>query len=563
MKSAVFGALVLVAFVVGCKSDNATISTVAPPTTASGTISHLDQQGGSPFIHTQNLTGTADLFFVFTNPGTSTASGTFSAQSANQVTTESPQPQRSLSGLLSGDLRQFAREQGLGLRGLPEITEFNSKPQVSGQTGPRRQITPPRLAVVGDSQTFYGMSSTDTISATLKSQTTDGSLTLNVWVANDAWSGCSKAHCMTQTMVDQFAAKFVQSGDSNDIYDWVTNLYGVPWGSHSYSNLIGSTSANTIDILFYDIDADNSDTGGILGFFYSKDNYLSSSVSFSNERLMFYADSVLTAKADGTTWEVTDAWPAEMISTLAHEFQHMIHFYQKNTLKSVVSSNTDAWIEELMSMMTEDLVAEKIGVNGPRGVSGSDGTAGSYAANDQSSRPAWFNHYPYLSQAYWANDSAVYYRYAINYAFGAYLSRNYGGAVLAAALMDAEGDDRDTVVEAVNAQGYDLTYADLLERFHTAVLLSSTTGVEAGYKFNEGAFFTSTLNGIDYNLGSVNFYLYGSGPATFTSSNLSSSVHSLSASAGVLVQVGSDVSGTQNYDVEMPVGAQLTVVERP
>lgn len=549
----------------GCKeivkSNKDTISTIAPPTSGTGTVTHVDIAGGAPFKHTQAVgDASADLYFIFTNPNSSAVSGT---PSYNQ-TGGSPDPlsQEMVQPELGADLQAYARAHKVGLRGSSEITAYNANPpQMTLATGEPRKATAPLRSAVGDTFTFYTESSTETVAATLRGIKTDGTVTVNLWVANDSWSSCLKANCMTQTMVDALGDKFLTTGAANDIYDWVTNLYGEPWGTHAYSNLIPVTAKTSIDILFYDISNDNSTTGGILGFFYSKDNYLSTSVSFSNQRLLFYMDSVLTATQEGTTWGVLDYWPAEMVATLAHEFQHMIHFYQKSVLLGTNSQSSDSWIHEMMSMMTEDLVADKILVNGPRGVSYSDYTAGS--SSNQDGRPILFNTYPYISQAYWANDSYVLARYSINYAFGAWLARNYGGAKLAHQLMATDGDNTTTVVNALASLGYTETYPSLLKKFWAAVMLSSRTDNQAPYIFNTGAAFTSTQGSLTYNLGSINFFNYGTGPRTFTSSNIGSVMSSLPAYSGVMMLAASGVKGNQTKTIDMPKGLELTVVVKP
>ncbi len=76
-------------------------------------------------------------------------------------------------------------------------------------------------------------------------------------------------------MVDAIADTFLLGdGSDNDIYDWVTNIYGEEWDSdaqNKYPNLIGAD--NEITILLTDIDGDNSPKGGVIGFFWSKDNF--------------------------------------------------------------------------------------------------------------------------------------------------------------------------------------------------------------------------------------------------------------------------------------------------
>ena len=251
------------------------------------------------------------------------------------------------------DPEDWAKTHGILQRGTPEITEFNNTMPVFQEEQPdslyqQSMTSEPLFASVGDTHIFmYDSATSGTIAATLKSVTTDGTITLNIWVADNAWTGssCTRSYCMTQTMVDAFANKFLQAGTENDIYDWVTGVYGVPWGTHSSLYLISSSAASSIDILFYDIDNDD-ENGSIAGFFWSKDNFLSPYYNYSNQRLMFYMDSVMSACPEGSSWEITDRNPADMVSTLAHEFQHMIHYYQKGIVNR---SSSDTWINEMAS----------------------------------------------------------------------------------------------------------------------------------------------------------------------------------------------------------------------
>ena len=556
--------LMALGWLAGCGNDGTTISSVVPPTTSSATVEHLTRDGGGgDWVHTQNMGDTAaDLFFIFTNTTETTVGGVPSvanmAGEADNPEGTTPVNQVVLS---TSSMLQQAYTAGLGLRGTPEISEFNSHPPKSsaaplGQT--LGEPAPPQMAAVGDTQNFYEDSIANPIASTLRLQLNDGTITVNMWVANDSWSGCSKTYCMTDAMLAAIGPKFLLTGDSNDIYDWVTNLYGYPWGSHNYSNLIPESAKSTIDILFYDINADNSTTGGVLGFFYSKDNYSTNAVAYSNARLMFYMDSVLTATKEGDNWDATDYWPAEMVATLAHEFQHMIHYYKKQVGLGI---STQTWLNELMSMTTEDLVADKILVNGPRGVTYSDYTAGSAGITD--GRIPYFNDYPSISVTYWANDSSVLYRYAINYAFGAYLARNYGGAVLFKQIMAASSGDETAVITGLSALGYTETFPELLQRFQTAVVLSSKTTAPLYYQFNTGAAVSSTINTVTYNLGSINFYNFSTGPKTYTSATLAANKSNLNPTSSVIILAETSKTGTVKKTLNMAQGVKATVVVKP
>ncbi len=416
-------------------------------------------------------------------------------------------------------------------RGKPEVTEYNSNPwkyadsDKSAESRSYSYINNPvdePLRSSFDEAFSFKNTASETIPARCKSVTTNGAgKTLNIWVANNCWSatGSGKAYYVTQAMVDAMAVKFLTAGAPNDVYDWVTNIYGAEWGPTSYGNLIAAD--NNIHILLYDIDADNSTSTGTLGFFWSKDNFTTASVSYSNEKIMFYMDAVMYATPEiiPASWSITDPMPAEIISTLAHEFQHMINFYQKNVLDGV--NSTDTWINEMCSMVTEDLLADKLLVNGPRGVD--YGTSGPGVSGNTLGRLPLFNYWNDAPLTTWLASPKTGRSYSMSYAFGAYLARNYGGAELFKDIVrgvptkSVYGDYRD-IVEAVKAHGgaADITMGDLLRDWGVAVVLSDKTTIlsPGKYEYNHTpGYMTSTVN-FTYNLGSINLFYYKYGSRT-------------------------------------------------
>lgn len=510
---------------------------------------------------------TKDIYFVMTNDTSSDiASPTRIISSVNTMLTNnySFNKKTLYSDKESIDLIEYARDNGIGLRGIPAATNFKPNLIQDQQTsflGNLLFLTPsePVYSSLEDTHTFKNSSTTDTISATLKKIITDGTITLNLWVSNDSWdTGCGKAYCLTQTMIDSYGNQFLQSGSNNDIYDWISNVYGVPWGNHNYpTQLIDSSAALQIDILFFDISNDNSTTGGYLGFSWSKDNYLSSSINYSNERLIFYMDSVLSATPEGGTWEISDEWPAEMVSTLAHEFQHMIHFYQK-TIAQADGKNTDTYLNEMMSMVAEDLIATKLQVNGPRGVSYADGTAGS-ADNDNGRLPR-YNYHNYIGISDWSNSLS---NYAINYAFGAYLVRNFGGATLLQKIMQNDKTDFQMVTTALSELGYNESTGSILQKWGIAVVQSDETSDTAGYQYNIKNYYTSTLNSIDYKMGSINMHNYKfrtlTGPQFFTPSDISSQGGHFKMS-NTFILAGDDRTGAFTQTVSKSDKVTLSIV---
>lgn len=346
------------------------------------------------------------------------------------------------------------------------------------------------------------------------------SRTFSVWVQDGQWSTDEAAPGkVTPARLNALLAAFIGStAERNEsIYGWVTNMLGDEWGPEGSILYDGSpyptiAVSENITIFLADINADGDNfitNGGVVGYFYPGD--LIPAFRYSNERVMFTIDSVMFGTMDdGIPWELDDYWPREVISTLAHEFQHMIHFYQKGVLRGGDYFNEPTWIDELCSMQVEDLIADKMGVPGPRGVDSSDGTAG--PPGNTSGRLREFILWPDLSPIEWntAGDDMILSYYSWAYSFGAYLTRNYGGAEFIRNLVQSSyADERSVVAAAAMAgSGREESMTSLLRRWGVAVLLSSRMDAPEFYRYNTGQFFTSEIGGIPYNLGSINMYNY-------------------------------------------------------
>jgi len=140
--------------------------------------------------------------------------------------------------------------------------------------------------------------------------TAQGNRTLNIYLADDCGDntdtslnnatgfGTSKKHLVRYAMLTALADAFLKDG-VQDIYAYDTNLLGPEWGDPNLTssplkgNLIPFTG--DITILVSDIMADNSDTGGVVGYFWDLNNYKQSYYSNSNHRIMFVIDSVMFA----------------------------------------------------------------------------------------------------------------------------------------------------------------------------------------------------------------------------------------------------------------------------
>jgi len=380
-------------------------------------------------------------------------------------------------------------------------------------------------------------------------QTFFGKKSLTIWVENDAYGkNCSKAKCVNDKMINSLANKFLKSGSDNDIYDWVTNVFGEEWGSSNSSELIANP--NHIDILLTDISNDNETNGGVIGYFYSKDNFTVSRYKGSNERIMFYVDSVMFANGSDN-WNENDFWPQQVFSTLAHEFQHMIYFYQKNVKRNV--ERTEPWINEMLSESTEDLVAVKMSIDGPRNVIASRGDAG--ANNNYNGRYPIFNKNNKLSPISWDNTLA---NYSTVSSFGTYLMRNYGGAKLLHNIVDNNLKDKEALMYAVHkhVNGKSKTFDDLIHEWGIAVLLSKRDDIssDSGELYNTGDFISSDLNGIHYDLGSINFFNYSPAPT------LSTKMGQIAPHSNYYYKVGENLRGDVDVEILNTAGLNVSVV---
>jgi hypothetical protein len=399
---------------------------------------------------------------------------------------------------------------------------------------PRRQtVSPAGADIAGRTAVFYvNKSYTSTacspVPSTCRTVNTvnfaDGrKRTVSVWVADDNWATSTGFGKVTQAMADAIAARFLASAENlSDIYHLETAILGEPWGTVSEPQLIAWDANNTVTILLANLNPsyDQSRLGGVVGYFWSKDNQADTgdpSVP-SNQRIMFNVDASLYSAvlAGEGGWAVTNYWPEEVLSTLAHEFEHMIHFYQKGVSLRGDGQTADTWIDEMCAMLVEDLLSDKLGLAGPRGVSPADGTAG--AAHNPNGRPPLFNYlpeYPWYPNNAWQGPNAVV-AYSGAYMLGAWLARNFGGAEFVRKLVQCTDTGESAVLKAVAGQdGAPASFQDMLSKWSVALLLSDRTDAPSGLRYNVGDWFPATASTVKpdqtFRLGSLNTFNYDYG----------------------------------------------------
>ena len=363
----------------------------------------------------------------------------------------------------------------------PENTEktifASKKSNISGRSASSSSSvsTVEQISAEVDSTTksIYVDNNTDITSFILKSATlrAKGDYCY-VWVVDDYYTSESASSSKVDSSTAQtIASKF------DKIYPAIRNVFGeesdylINYETSTQSKLDASLSMENysatgtmVNIVIYDIGADSelssSSQCGIVGYFYSKDYvYPTSSVSessvinYSNAGKYFYVDSSYAVSYFDT-----------VISTLAHEFQHMIN-YNVKTIEQSLSPSTA--YNEMLSMLCEDMMQDLLEIDDD---------------DSPKSRLQGFNAYYFLSGLSEYNSSYAVVSYANSFALGAWISRQYGGAALVQEIMKNDSVDNDSITAAVNSlNGTSYDFDDLFKQF-----LLAATGNET-YTMNQDA----------------------------------------------------------------------------
>jgi len=160
--------------------------------------------------------------------------------------------------------------------------------------------------------------------------------------------------------------------------------------------------------------------------------------------------------------------------------------------------------------------------------------------------------------------------YSINYALGAYLARNFGGAELFQNIVQNSESGIEAINTALANNGYgDEDFGSILRKWGVAVLLSdddpaADPEVPETYRYNTGDFVDTTIGGYTYGLGSINAYNYRfrlrSGPRVYNRLP----PHDLRAgtykTSNMFYKLGSRLTGTVTKRITLRSGDKLTVL---
>jgi hypothetical protein len=344
--------------------------------------------------------------------------------------------------------------------GHPAADAFSANPPPIDKRNNKTQDAPLASSVsfnVGDTKQFWVESSYNNDNwvqrmATLAVQGKYG----NIWVINN-----SVTNAQAKAMSDKFDV----------IYPAETNILGYEHGGGPGGNG-GKDGDPRIQILVYDIG------GNTLGYFWSKDYYDQSSLVAAGVKYktniaeIFYINSsYVSSNLD------------LICSTLAHEFQHMINFNEKNVKRRL---NPNTWYNEMLSMMTQDVIEGLIGI-----------TPAHQDHVIKSRIPLFLRYYTGSSFTNWYSNDSTGINYGKGYAFGAYLLRNYEGAALLKEILANNAVDAASITAAVKTvTGKEISFEESLRRFGEAMIFSGAQMPSGLMTFDKTV--TSTINGYTY-----------------------------------------------------------------
>lgn len=331
-----------------------------------------------------------------------------------------------------------------------------------------------------------------------------------VWVVDDNYSTTTSAgNKVTGTIAQQVADKFIDHYASERQVLGVESdrLIGTDSRLESTTMEYTSDTGKLVNIVIYDIGGDyNSGSRlGIVGYFHSKDYYQKSSLhssvaKYSNAGKYFYLDAAfcnfdlqigMTNTDDTKTFRGTGSVSETAISTLFHEFQHMINFNQKNIR---AGKNSATWYNEMLSMLTEDMMGNSLGFT--------SGTA-------YKDRLPVFNNYYYMSgiDEYLTTNSII--SYSTAYAFGSWCARNFGGLDFINQVSTNSSVNMESIIQAIKTcTGKTYTDRQLFKMFIQACVFRDSFARSNGFQtFNASQTYSMTTDeGKVYALNKISLY---------------------------------------------------------
>ncbi|PKL42593.1 MAG: hypothetical protein CVV41_13675 [Candidatus Riflebacteria bacterium HGW-Riflebacteria-1] len=262
------------------------------------------------------------------------------------------------------------------------------------------------------------------------------------------------------------------------------------------------------------------------GYFYTGDLNLTSATSDSNQKKIFFLKLESIASVDDKARAVN-----VLSATMAHEFQHMIHFWQRG-------SNSDIWLEEAMSGYAEYINDYKIenGINQSKALQAK----------------LYFDQVSDVQLDAWhlSNDhpDTVNAHYGKVFLFGIWLAQNYGSSGSVVSLLKNKTSDI-AAIEAFTGKNFGELYA----KFMLALIVNNPAADNGGYGIN-GLDLAGTypfINGLE------SVKLTGPAVANVAATTDSSSSPTIAPRAAVYVRVTGGKGNGLWLTATLPAGTAL------
>ncbi|MBB5224986.1 hypothetical protein [Treponema ruminis] len=231
-----------------------------------------------------------------------------------------------------------------------------------------------------------------------------------------------------------------------------------------------SDTGTKVNIVIHDIGNDfgNNSSSGMVGYFHGKDfhhNFTAGNLQYSNSGKYIYIDAYYAANNTNT-----------VLSTLAHEFQHMIHFGIKTINKRLPQSTSETytWYNEMKSMLCEDIMMNYFKKLFPKDFTEED--------SPFQRLPLFCRYYHEIGLEYQSSGNKLLYSYANNYAFGAWAMRNYGGLYFVKQMATNDSLGVESIQDAAG-----VSIEEMLKEYTAALLIK-----KEGYGFNKKIILSDT-----------------------------------------------------------------------
>ncbi len=305
---------------------------------------------------------------------------------------------------------------------------------------------------------------------------------------------------VTQDKLDTLARTF------DSIYEKETYIFGKNTLEKQPSNSIINITDEDIKIniivydLFNDLETTKVEKSGTFGYFYSLDfqNSTETKVTDEDGNVLYTLNSNRCQCLHIDSYFLEIATEAQQ-STIAHEFQHLLHYVNKSLKYGLLTSSngnkyfrtSDTWFNEMMSMVCEDIMQSQLGIQDK---------------DSPKSRLSIFNAAHYKGFEKWRDNNDVFISYANAYAFGAYLLRNYGiDFIKTLATNNYINEDAITrALIAVNAR--ERSFKEALDLFYNVVLNPKGTYYTLNQTVSKN--YTIAGNSVTFNCDAINLFDY-------------------------------------------------------